>query len=66
MLRLRELEEELWLSFEDDTELHDELVETWFIEDEWLLLLLQQDWLEHPLLEEQEECSGIDELQDEE
>ena len=54
------------MSFEDDTELHDELVENWFSEDEWLLLLLQQDWLEHPLLEEHEEYSGIDELQDEE
>ena len=66
MLRLRELEDELWLSFEDDTELHEELFESWLSEDECLLLLLQQDWIEHPLLEEQEECSGTDELQDEE
>ena len=57
LLKLRhgELEEELWLNIEEDSELHDELPESSLADDELEQLLLLYVWLEQPLLEEDEE-----------
>ena len=63
MLRHGELEEELWLNLEEDSELHDELPENSWADDELEQLLLLYVWQEQPLLEEDEESSVKKRLQ---